>query len=126
MRRWPNNSLIMKKDMTTRRENPAKKPAERVVVVTHVFDAPRERMWKAWTDPERVKRWWGPKGFTAPFCKIDLSRAGAYHSTSSPRTWRKFETTRVPASDDVDSTGDQYRWFGSFGGPRNRGKIAVR
>ena len=37
------------------------------MVVTRVFDAPRELVWKAWTDPKYVMQWWGPKGFTAPF-----------------------------------------------------------
>ena len=62
--------------MTTRKNTPAKKPAERVLVITRVFDAPRGLVWKAWTDPERMKRWWGPKGFTAPFAKIDLRVGG--------------------------------------------------
>jgi uncharacterized protein YndB with AHSA1/START domain len=34
------------------------------MVVTRVFDAPRELVWKAWTDPIYVMQWWGPKGFT--------------------------------------------------------------
>ena len=42
------------------------------MVVTRVFDAPRELVWKAWTDPKYVMQWWGPKGFTAPFCEIDF------------------------------------------------------
>jgi uncharacterized protein YndB with AHSA1/START domain len=52
---------------------------EQELVITRVFDAPRELVWKAWTEPERVKRWWGPKGFTAPFCKIDLQVGGVFH-----------------------------------------------
>ena len=36
------------------------------MVVTRVFDAPRELVWKAWTDPKYVMQWWGPKGFTSP------------------------------------------------------------
>jgi|GEM_PF-5798607 len=31
---------------------------------------PRELVWKAWTDPKYMMQWWGPKGFTAPFCEI--------------------------------------------------------
>ena len=46
------------------------------MVVTRVFDAPRALVWKAWTDPQYVMQWWGPKGFTAPFCKMDF-RVGA-------------------------------------------------
>jgi len=54
------------------------KLSEQDLLITRTFDAPRELLWKAWTDPERVKRWWGPKGFTAPFCKIDLRIGGVF------------------------------------------------
>jgi len=46
------------------------------LVFTRVFDVPVERVWKAWTDPEQVKRWWGPDGFTCPFAKIDFHEGG--------------------------------------------------
>ena len=49
--------------------------AERMVV-TRVFDAPRELVWKAWTDPKYVMQWWGPKGFTSPACKMDVRVGG--------------------------------------------------
>ena len=48
------------------------------IVITRLFEAPRERVWKAWTEPELVKRWWGPEGFTAPSIKIDLKVGGKY------------------------------------------------
>lgn len=48
------------------------------IVITRIFDAPREVVWKAWTDPERVKKWWGPKGFTAPAAKSDFRVGGKY------------------------------------------------
>jgi uncharacterized protein YndB with AHSA1/START domain len=48
------------------------------MVVTRVFDAPRELVWKAWTDPQYVKQWWGPKGFTAPFCQMDFRVGGKF------------------------------------------------
>ena len=54
------------------------KLSEQDLIITRAFDAPRELVWKAWTDPEQVKRWWGPKDFTAPFCKIDLRVRGKY------------------------------------------------
>ncbi len=60
------------------KSNVAKNTKEQELVITRIFDAPRELVWKAWTDPERVKRWWGPKGFTAPVCKIDLRVGGKY------------------------------------------------
>jgi uncharacterized protein YndB with AHSA1/START domain len=48
------------------------------LVITRVFDAPRKLVWKAWTDPELCMRWWGPKNYTSPFCKIDLRPGGKY------------------------------------------------
>ena len=34
------------------------------IVITRLFDAPGEQVWKAWTEPVRLMHWWGPKGFT--------------------------------------------------------------
>ena len=48
------------------------------MTITRVFDAPRELVWKAWTDPKYVMQWWGPKGFTAPVCKMDFRVGGKY------------------------------------------------
>jgi uncharacterized protein YndB with AHSA1/START domain len=52
-------------------------PSANKIVLTRVFDAPRELVWKAWTRPERLMRWWGPEGFTSPVCRIDLRVGGA-------------------------------------------------
>ena len=58
------------------------------MVVTRVFDAPRELVWKAWTDPKYVMQWWGPKGFTAPFCEIDFRVGGKFLlSMRTPDGW---------------------------------------
>lgn len=48
------------------------------IVLTRVFDAPLEAVWKAWTDPEQVVKWWGPTGFTSPSCKIDFREGGKF------------------------------------------------
>jgi uncharacterized protein YndB with AHSA1/START domain len=42
------------------------------LVFTRVFDAPIEQVWKAWTDAEMVKKWWGPTGFTCPVARMDV------------------------------------------------------
>ena len=52
--------------------------SRRTLVIDRVFDAPRELVWKAWTDPEMAKRWWGPRGFMAPAAEIDLRVGGKY------------------------------------------------
>jgi uncharacterized protein YndB with AHSA1/START domain len=46
--------------------------------ITRLFGAPRELVWKAWTDPNHLMQWWGPKMFTAPVCRIDLRIGGTY------------------------------------------------
>jgi uncharacterized protein YndB with AHSA1/START domain len=53
-------------------------PWHEKLVVTRVFDAPRELVFRAWTEPERVRRWWGPVGFTMPYCDIDLRPGGIF------------------------------------------------
>jgi uncharacterized protein YndB with AHSA1/START domain len=53
-------------------------PADlREVVITRTFDAPRELVWKVWTDPEHLRAWWGPHGYDAPHPSVDL-RAGGF------------------------------------------------
>src|SRR5881628_3792854 len=54
------------------------RPKTSELVIRRTFDAPRERVWKAWTDPESFKRWFGPRGFTIPSCEIDLRVGGKY------------------------------------------------
>lgn len=48
------------------------------IMITRVFDAPRDRVWEAWTEPERMKRWWGPKDFSCPVSRIDLQVGGKH------------------------------------------------
>jgi len=50
---------------------------EQQLVLTRVFDAPRELVFKVWTDPKHVARWWGPHRFTNPVCELDLRPGGA-------------------------------------------------
>jgi uncharacterized protein YndB with AHSA1/START domain len=47
------------------------------LVMTRVFDAPRELVFKAWTDTRHMALWWGPNGFTNPVCELDVRPGGA-------------------------------------------------
>ncbi len=58
--------------MSTTRKN------KEELTIIRIFDAPRELVWQAWTNPEYFKRWWGPRNFTAPVSKIDLRVGGKY------------------------------------------------
>ena len=53
----------------------------RSVVATRVVDAPRERVWKAYTDPEQVTQWWGPPGSKIETHEIDVSPGGVWRAT---------------------------------------------
>ena len=48
----------------------------REVTLTRRFDASREDVWRAWTDAEIVRQWWGPRGFTTPVCEVDARPSG--------------------------------------------------
>ena len=48
-------------------------------VISRVFDAPRDLVWKCFTEPERMKQWWGPKGVTVIHSDMDLRPGGHYH-----------------------------------------------
>ena len=48
------------------------------IVTTRVFKAPRKLVYKAWTDPDHLKIWWGPKGFTNTFDLFDLRVGGKW------------------------------------------------
>jgi uncharacterized protein YndB with AHSA1/START domain len=65
------------------------------VVITRIFDAPRELVWKAWTEPERVSHWWGPRVFTSPVNKIDLRVGGRYLSCMRSPDGHDFWSTGV-------------------------------
>ena len=51
-------------------------PPRTEVTLARTFDAPRALVWKAWTDPQMMARWWGPKGFTNPVCELDVRVGG--------------------------------------------------
>src|ERR1700688_1243502 len=56
------------------------RPVDRpVIVITRDFDAPRELVWKAITDPKQVAVWYGGPGFTNPVCEMDLRPGGTWH-----------------------------------------------
>jgi uncharacterized protein YndB with AHSA1/START domain len=55
--------------------------ADREIVISRVLDAPRELVWDAWTDPEQVAKWWGPRGFTTTIHEMDVRPGGVWSHT---------------------------------------------
>jgi uncharacterized protein YndB with AHSA1/START domain len=56
----------------------------REIKITRVFDAPRDLVWKAWTEPERLARWWGKRGWSTPLSSVtmDVRPGGAFRLNS--------------------------------------------
>jgi len=68
-------------------------PKVRDLTVTRVINAPVEQVWRAWTDPDLVKQWWGPDYFTCPFARIDFRVGGtSLVCMSSPQFGDQYST----------------------------------
>src|SRR3989442_14776238 len=52
--------------------------SERELVATHTFDAPRELVWKAWTDPKLIPNWWGPSRYSTIVDEMDVRPGGGW------------------------------------------------
>jgi uncharacterized protein YndB with AHSA1/START domain len=83
-------------------------------VISRVFDAPHDLVWKAVTEPERLRHWWGPKGFTVIASKMDLRPGGIYHyglrAPDGSPMWGKFVFRDIVAPERlvlVDSFSDE-------------------
>ncbi len=61
-------------------ETAAAGAAELKLNITRVIAAPRDKVFRAWTDPTELAKWWGPKGMTVPVCEIDARPGGAIYT----------------------------------------------
>ncbi|MBN3885430.1 MAG: SRPBCC domain-containing protein [Nostoc sp.] len=60
------------------KNDPTNAQSEREIVITRIFNAPRELVFQVWTDPKHVAQWWGPKGFTTRVTELDLRPGGKW------------------------------------------------
>jgi len=69
-------------------------PSDHEIRMTRLFDAPRDRVFKAWTDQTELKKWWGPKGFKVLHSTVDLRPGGMFlygmESPTGEPMWGKF------------------------------------
>ncbi len=56
----------------------AKSSTETTLNLRRIFKAPRQKVFRAWTDPEELKKWWGPEGYATPSAEVDLRVGGKY------------------------------------------------
>ena len=64
---------------------------QKTITIKRTFDLPLATVWKAWTEPESCKKWWGPKGYTCSDCTIDFKVGGKYlnamQDSNGKKTW---------------------------------------
>ncbi len=67
--------------MNQRSSSAATAAEDREITAVRIFKAPRELVWRAFTDPAHAEKWWGPDGFTTTSDKFDLRPGGVWHHT---------------------------------------------
>jgi uncharacterized protein YndB with AHSA1/START domain len=109
-------------------------------VVTRVIDAPRKLVFKAWTQPEHIARWWGPQGFTTISCQMDIRVGGAYRfgmrSPTGTEHWKRgvyreiVEPERIVFSfawEDPDGNlGDEVTTYVTFNETNGKTRLTLR
>ncbi len=85
--------------------NSAPLPGERELVITRVFDAPRDLVWKAFTESDRLASWWGPTGFAMLVRTLDFRPGGVFlYAMRSPDghiMWGKFVYRDIQAPEHL-------------------------
>ena len=100
--------------------------AERELVITRILDAPRELVFKAWTEPDRAIRWWGPRGFTTAHYELDFRPDGAYRvcmrSPEGTEHWQRGVCREVVEPERLVFT---FAWEDSEGKPGHETVVTV-
>ena len=122
--------------MTDRRDAEPTWSLDREIVLTRVFDAPRELVYRAWTDPEHIQRWFGPKDFTCTTHAIDMRVGGMWrfdmHGPDGKRYPNRMTFLQMNApellvfdhGDDSDADSNTFRVTITFDSQSN-GKTVV-
>jgi uncharacterized protein YndB with AHSA1/START domain len=78
---------------------------ERTLTITRTINAPRELVWKAWTNEKLMTEWWGPRGFTSSGCKLDPRPGGVFEICMDhpdfPNHWSKGEFVEVKKPEKI-------------------------
>ena len=93
---------------------------DREVAATRIFDAPRDLVWKVWTEPEHVARWWGPNGFTTTTERMEVKPGGVWRFVMHGPDGRDYQN-RISYDEVVPPERLVYRHGGDGGEPEDRG-----
>ena len=99
---------------------------ERELVITRIIDAPRHLVFQAWTEPDRVMRWWGPQGFVTTYSDMDIRPGGAFRvcmrSPEGTEHWKQGIYREVVAPERLVFT---FAWEDAEGKPGHQTLVTV-
>jgi uncharacterized protein YndB with AHSA1/START domain len=108
------------------RNSTAEASAERELTITRVLDAPRSLVFKVWTEPEHLARWWGPHDFTTPSLKADIRPGGTYRicirSPKGGNHWMTGVYREIAAPERIVFT---FAWENDEGKPGHETLVTV-
>jgi uncharacterized protein YndB with AHSA1/START domain len=91
--------------MTATPNKPASATGTKPFIISRIFDAPRALVWKAWADADTLMKWFGPKGFTITYAKLDLRPGGTFlYGMKTPdgkEMWGKFVYREITAPERI-------------------------
>lgn len=105
---------------------------DRDIVATRVLDAPRELVWAAWTDPEQIARWWGPRGFTNTIEVMDVRPGGTWRFVMHGPDGRDYRNESVyvevakPERLVLDHVAPAFRMTATFAEEGGKTRVTVR
>jgi uncharacterized protein YndB with AHSA1/START domain len=99
---------------------------DRTLVLTRVLDAPRVRVFEAWTIPQQIAQWWGPEGFTTEHCEMDIRHGGSYRmsmrSADGVVYWKRGTYQEIVAPERIVFT---FAWEDDSGQPGHQTIVTV-
>ena len=99
---------------------------ERELVITRILDAPRDVVFRAWTEPDRVARWWGPQGFVTTYCDMDIRPGGAFRvcmrSPEGAEHWKQGIYREIVVPERLAFT---FAWEDAEGKPGHQTLVTV-
>jgi uncharacterized protein YndB with AHSA1/START domain len=106
---------------------PATLVAEQELVITRRFDAPRLRVFEAWTDPRHAKSWWGPREYPLTYLEMDVRPGGAWRgrltsTATGEALWQHGVIREIHAPDRLVFT---FAWEKEDGAPDRETVVTV-
>lgn len=96
------------------------------LVMRRLLDAPRNLVFRAWTEPERLTRWWGPQGFTIPHCRMDVREGGSWRTCMrSPEGKDHWVQGRYEEIDPPSRLAFSWAWEGDDGEPGHETSVVI-